>query len=485
MLENYEPKAVWKFFEEISYIPRGSGNEKGISDYLVEFAKKRNLLVHQDETLNVIIKKSGSSGYENAPKVIIQGHIDMVCEKDKETVHDFEKDPLKLIVEGDYIKACGTTLGADDGIAVALALALLDSSEIAHPPIEALFTTGEEMGLIGANALDGKLLEGRMLINIDSEEEGVFTVSCAGGVRADLVWDVEYVNVEQNHKALNLKIQGLQGGHSGTQIQKERANANRLIGRALRILESKYGILFTGISGGSKDNAIPREAEAIIVFESCKMDEIAEEVKAINEVFESEFAITDEAVQIFLEEREKDREVKQVFTRELCRNIISALMLLPNGVQANSFNIEGLVETSSNIGILQMTDKEVIISSALRSSVPSRKEMLVEQIKIVGELTNARFGRRGDYPAWEYNKDSELREKAINVYTEMFGSKPKIDAIHAGLECGCFAERIDGVDMISMGSDLYDAHTPQERLSISSSRRTWEFLQKLLIELAV
>lgn len=482
MLENIEPKEVLKFFETISYIPRGSGNEKQISDYLLNFAKERNLWVVQDKELNVIIKKSGTKGYENSPAVIIQGHMDMVCEKNKDTIHDFSRDALKLIVNDDYIKANGTTLGADNGIAIAMGLALLDSSAIAHPPIEVLFTTNEEVGLIGAAAVDGSLFEGKLLLNIDSEEEGIFTTSCAGGVRTDLSLDIEWCEVAPNCCGKVLKVKGLKGGHSGLEIHKQRGNSNVLLARTLRILQDKFSVLFTDANGGSKDNAIPREAEATIVFEKDKMDDVLNELEKIQEMFKREFEVSDDGLTLFLEDGEV--EVKRTFSKELCKKIVFALILIPKGVQTVSLSIEDLVESSCNAGVLKTTDNEVNISCSIRSSVISKRTFLIEQVKVVAELIGARFGERGKYPAWEYKKESVLREKTMKVYKEMFGKDPEITAIHAGLECGLFAEKIEGIDMISFGPNIYDAHTPDERMSISSVSRSWEFFKKLLIELA-
>ena len=482
MLENYEPKTVLKFFEEISKIPRGSGNEKGISDWLVAFAKARGLWAHQDKAFNVVVKKPGTKGLENAPTVIIQGHTDMVCEKNAATKHDFEKDPLQLTVDGDFLKARGTTLGADNGAAVVMALALLDSKDIPHPPIEALFTAGEEIGLIGAGALDGSLLKGRILLNIDSEEEGIFFASCAGGGRADLSYPIEYCDVPSGFLAKTLVVRGLKGGHSGLEITQERGNSCRILARILRILQTKFAVQFTDIGGGSKHNAIPRESQAVIVFDAAKEKEIASEVAGIEAAFKREFSMSDAGLTIGLETC--GNAVKKMFAQKLCKNLVTALLTIPNGVEAMSLAIEGLPETSLNIGVITTTEKEVVLTCSLRSSVVSRKEMLAEQLRIVSETTGATIALSGFYPAWEYDNDSPLRKKAMRIFKEMFGKEAEVSGTHGGLECGIFCEKLDGVDIISFGPNIYNAHTPDEKMSLSSFKRMWDFLQKLLAQAA-
>ncbi|MCL2194203.1 MAG: aminoacyl-histidine dipeptidase [Treponema sp.] len=478
----HEPTNALKYFEKISQIPRGSGNEKGISDYLVAFAKERGLWVHQDKALNVIIKKPGTKGYENARAIILQGHMDMVCEKNADTMHDFLKDPIKLVVDGDSLKADGTTLGADNGAAVALSLALLDSFDIPHPPLEVLITTREEVGLLGAAEVDGGLFDGRLLLNMDSGEEGFFIVSCAGGGRVDLSYPLEYCDLPAGYAVKTLKVKGLKGGHSGVDITKERGNSNRLLGRALRILRSKFAVQFCGINGGSKENAIPREAEAVIAFADAEAGELADEVKQIEKTFKREYAMSDEAVEICLEDCTGD--VKKVFTQSLCDKIVSALLMLPNGVQAMSLALEDLPETSLNIGVVTTMEDEVVVASGIRSSVGSRKDMLVDQINVIAEVTGASVRVSGTYPAWEYNEKSVLREQAMRVFEQMSGKKAVIRGTHGGLECGIFCEKISGVDIVSFGPDIHEMHTPNERMSISSFGRTWDFLCRLLVALA-
>ena len=481
MLENYEPANVLKFFEEVSYIPRGSGNEKQVSDYFVSFAKNKNLFVHQDDELNVLIKKAGTPGYENAPTVIIQGHMDIVCEKNEGTEHDFVKDPLDLIVEGDYIRANGTTLGADNGSAIAMGLALLDSDTIQHPPLEVLFTTNEEVGLIGASKFDSGLLDGKILLNLDSSKESVFMATCAGGAETNIFLESEYCDIPQNYEARVLKIKGLKGGHSAHKITEYPANSNILLARALNILESKFSIHLASINGGDKVNAIPREAEATIIFENCKASEISEEINSIEEIFKQEYVSNDIGIRLILADHEKG--IEKMFTDSIFKKIVFALMTLPNGIHAMSFTFPDKPETSNNVATVKTTEKEVIISCGPRSSISSKKEMLIAQIKLVSDMLGARMIIKGSYPAWEYKTDSVLREKAKKLYVEMFDSEPVIAATHGGLECGIFSEKIEDVDIISFGPDIYDMHSPDEKMSISSLKRTWEYLQRLLLEI--
>ena len=477
MLENYEPKSALRFFQTISLIPRGSDNEKEISDYLLSFAKERNLSAHRDDALNVIIKKPGNHGFENRETIIIQAHVDMVCEKNAETEHDFTADPIKLLVDGDFLKARGTTLGADNGAGVAMALALLDSADIPHPPLEILLTTGEEIGLLGAVRLDSSLLEGKILINLDSSQEGFFYASCAGGGRVELSYPLEYNDVPSGYSVKTLRIQGLKGGHSGIDITG-RANSNRLMGRMIKILSDKFPLQFSHISGGLKDNAIPRESQAFIAFPQADGEALACEIKRIEKIFKNEHHSNDDGIEVSL--KDCPQNIEKVFTKTLCSKIISALLLLPNGVQAMSLAFKDLPETSLNIGVVATSENAVSITSCIRSAVSTRKEMLVDQIATVAEVTGAQLTKNGFYPAWEYNENSLIREKAMRIFEEMFGKKPLIKGTHGGLECGILSEKISGSDIISFGPDIYDLHTPQERMSISSFGRMWEFLKKLL-----
>ena len=475
ILQNLKPEKVFQYFEELSNIPRGSGNEKQVSDYLVSFGKKLGLETIQDEALNVIIKKPGTAGYENAKTVIIQGHMDMVCEKNQDTIHDFEKDPLKLRVVDGEIYATGTTLGADNGIAIAYAMAILDSSDIAHPPLEVLITTDEETGMGGAMAIDPKQLSGEILLNIDSEEEGKLLVSCAGGTRTKITYNGEKEKTDL--KALEIQIRGLKGGHSGMEIDKERGNSNKLMGRILMNLLQNNNIKLVSINGGSKNNAIPRECDAIIVCENNEVDPIKNKISEFGDIFKNELEVQDPDINVIVNEKEC---VEECFTKKSTESIIKALYLLPNGINTRSIAIEGLVESSANLGVVITEGSSVEFDSALRSSVGSLKDEIVNRSKVIAEILEADFEVSGDYPEWQYNPNSEIREVCKNVYKKMTGNDPEIIAIHAGLECGLFKEKLGDIDMISFGPNINDAHTPNEHMNIQSVANVWEFLLEVL-----
>ena len=475
VLEGLEPRDVFEYFERISNIPRGSGNETEISNYLVSFAKERNLEVIQDEQLNVIIKKPATKGYENCPTVILQGHMDMVCEKNYDVEHNFLKDPIELIVEKDYITANGTTLGADNGIAVAYCLAILDSNEIEHPDIEVLITTNEEYGMDGALGLDPVNLSGKYLINLDSEEEGEFLVSCAGGLKAGINLPIKWD--QKSGRTVRIMVKGLKGGHSGSDINKNRANSNRLMGRILYELDNKTSIQIIDICGGSKDNAIPREAITNLVIDTSddKFDSILNNI--VNSI-KNEYKTSDNGFTVDVTKGEED--VYKVLSRETQNRLVFLLMCMPNGIQTMSSDIEGLVESSLNLGVVKTTDKTIGITTAVRSSVGSLKVLMREQLELFAKYTNSDFYVRSEYPEWEYKKESRLRDIFVKTYTDMYDKEPLIKAIHAGLECGVFDAKIEDVNMISLGPNMYDVHTPDERLSISSTKRVWEFLLEVL-----
>lgn len=478
-IDELQPKEVISYFSEICKIPHGSGNEKAISDYLVRFAKQHNLYYFQDKENNIIIKKSGTKGYENSEPVILQGHMDMVCEKNNDTIHDFLNDPIKLIVDGDFLRADGTTLGGDNGIAVAYSLAILASNDIEHPPLEVLITTNEEVGMDGANALNAKLLNGKKLINIDSEEEGYFLVSCAGGMRGTIHLPISYKDVKNDLNAYIVKVKGLKGGHSGMEIIKQRANANKLMGRILSRLNENDNINIANISGGAKDNAIPREAHALILTKEDNAN-LLKLINILQDEFMYEFKKCEESVII---ELEKTNLPQKMFDNETTKKVIDILVLIPNGIQAMSLDIDGLVETSTNVGVVETKADEVIFTSAVRSCVSTRKYQVQNQLKHLCDVVGATLTIKGAYPAWEYKDNSQLREVFQNVYKKMYGKEAIIQAIHAGLECGLFSEKMPDCDMISFGPDMFDVHTPDEKVSISSVNRCWEFLKEVLKEL--
>ena len=480
VLQNLEPKKVFQYFEEISQIPRGSGNEKAISDYLVGVAKKLSLEVIQDEALNVIIKKPGTKGYENSPTVILQGHMDMVCEKNKGTDHDFEKDPLKLRVIDDMVYATDTTLGADNGIAVAYSLAILDSTDIPHPPLEVLITTDEETGMTGAMAISKENVTGKILLNLDNEEEGHLLVSCAGGVRSKHLLKANLEEVNEYNNFLHIAVRGLKGGHSGMEINKERGNSNKIMGRILKsLLELDYKLV--EVHGGSKNNAIPREADAIIALKSADLEKAKEIINSWNPILLNELKTQDPGVKVsILEDTEK---VEKVFTRVDTEKAVNLLYLIPNSINTNSVEIAGLVESSTNLGVVITNGDTVEYDSAIRSSVASLKDEIVLRSKTIADLLGAEFETTAGYPEWQYDSESKVRGICQEVYKRMYGKDAEIVAIHAGVECGLFNERLGKLDMISFGPNLYDVHTPEEHMSITSVKNVWDYLLEVLKEL--
>lgn len=480
VLSTLEPKKVFHFFEEICSIPHGSGNVEKISDYLVEFAKERNLFYIQDELKNVIIIKEATTGYENEPAVILQGHMDMVAVKKPELDMDMKTEGLRVAVAGDLVYAEGTSLGGDDGIAVAYALALLDSTEYAHPRLEVVITVDEEVGMDGARGIDLSMLKGHRLLNLDSEEEGIFLTSCAGGGRIHTY--LPYGETTKEGVLYRISVEGLLGGHSGAEIHKERGNANCLMGRLLYNLTKEMPVCLESMQGGLADNAIPRQTIATVLIEEkdeAKFKEIIlnteKEVKAELATKDPDFGITgilvDEGKYVCADE-------------ESTAHIAAYLLALPNGVQAMSADMPGLVETSLNLGIMELKkeEQELLCEFSVRSCIESAKQNLIGTVCAVTELAGGSYSVSGDYPGWAYRVDSPLREKMIRVYEQMYGKKPEVQAIHAGLECGILASKIDDLDCISFGPDMKDIHTTEETLSISSTKRVWEYLIALLAE---
>ncbi|MCI8881453.1 MAG: aminoacyl-histidine dipeptidase [Lachnospiraceae bacterium] len=475
--ENLEPKRVFFYFEEICGIPHGSGNTKAISDYCVSFAKGHNLKWVQDESNNVIIFKEGSKGYEDSEPVIIQGHLDMVCEKESHVDIDFEKDGLRLYIDGDFLKAEGTTLGGDDGIAVAYALALLEDQELAHPPLEVVLTVDEETGLLGAESIDLSVLKGRKLLNIDSDEEGVFLTSCAGGLRADCQIPVSWVQAEGT--AYEITVSGLQGGHSGGEIHKERGNAVMLLGRALHGLGQELQYSLASLSGGLKDNAIPREASAVLLLPQGEDGQVLlSETEAICRTWKNEYRSSDPGLELRC--RKLGQEPTEAVDGISLMKILFLLRTMPWGVQHRSTEIEGLVETSLNPGIMKLEKDAFTLCFAIRSSVTSRKYELTSRLHLITEFFGGEVSVYGDYPAWEYRAESSMRELMADTYRDLFQEEPKLQAIHAGLECGIFSGKIENLDCISFGPNNFDIHTPKERLSISSTEKIWKLLVEFL-----
>ncbi|MCI5620500.1 MAG: aminoacyl-histidine dipeptidase [Lachnospiraceae bacterium] len=478
-LSHLKPERVFYYFEEICGIPHASYKEQQISDYLVEFARCHHLEYFQDDLYNVIIIKEATPGYEEEEPIILQGHMDMVCEKEAGCTIDFDRDGLKLCVDGDYVKAEGTTLGGDDGIALAYALAILESDKISHPRLEFVCTVCEEVGMEGATGIDVSMLKGRRLLNLDSEEKGIFLASCAGGCTAECILPV--TREQASGEMLHIRVHNLTGGHSGTEIHRGRANASLLLHRILLELSREMEIRLLSFTGGSKDNAIPREAEAVVCLQ--QVEKAQEMIERIAEEIAGEYATTELKMHIFAERvmRESIGEVRNnPLTVESTKTLIALLAALPNGVQTMSADIPGLVETSLNLGILRLEEDALHLFYSVRSSVGSAKEYLLHRMHVITESMGGSVCESGKYPAWEYRRDSVFREKLIRIYREMFGEAPKVEAIHAGVECGILAGKLPGLDCISMGPDILDIHTPAERLSISSSERMWRFILAVL-----
>ena len=457
---------VFFYFEEISKIPHCSGNSDKIADFLVGFAKEHRLYVRRDEANNVIIKKPATAGFESRPTVIIQAHTDMVEAKTPDTKKDMHSEGLDLYRDGDFLRAKGTTLGGDDGIGVAYALALLDSADIPHPAIEAVFTSDEEIGLIGAEALSCEDLSGKLMINIDTDVEGIFTVGCAGGVEAEV--SLAMSKKKMTDCGLTLTLDGLTGGHSGSEIDKGRGNAIIIIAKILAALGD---IKIAEINGGNAANAIPRSVSATI--SGISKSEAMSKANAIL----GEYRLAEPKINLDITE---EKEEKSFFDLESSKKLTSLLLSLPNGVMAMSKDVEGLVETSLNLGIIKSDKSSVTLSYCIRSSKDCEREALTERVKSIATEHGAIARTFGAYPGWAYKRDSHLREVMCEVYNKMYGADAKVIMIHAGLECGIFAGKIHGLDCVSIGPDNYDIHTTEERLSISSTARTWEFIKTTL-----
>lgn len=472
ILEHLEPRGVFRFFEELCAIPHGSSNTKAVSDWLMDFARERGLEAYQDGLNNVIIIKEATSGYESAEPVILQGHMDMVCEKAPGCAKDMEKEGLDLAVDGDAVYAEGTTLGGDDGIAVAMALAILDADDIPHPRLEAVFTVDEEIGMLGATALDVSMLRGRRMLNLDSEEEGVFTVGCAGGNLTQCT--LPLTRAPYAGKALTVTVGGLRGGHSGAEIDKGLGNANMLMGRLLYAASRKAELRLVEVNGGLKDNAIPRETVATLV--TTDPEAVLAVCRELDAQLKNEYRTTDPDVFVTAAESTASLPMDDDTTRR----VLCFLTCAPNGIQAMSADMPGLVQTSLNLGILKTEKDAVIASFCVRSSIDGQKQMLVERLTCMTEALGGTVEVFGDYSGWEYRPDSPLRELLVEVFTQQYGHAPRIEAIHAGVECGIFSGKLPGLDCVSMGPDLTEIHTCREKLYISSVQRLWTMVLEAL-----
>lgn len=511
VLAHVKPERVFYYFEEICGIPHGSGSTEKISAYLTGFAADHGLHYVQDTMGNVIIYKEGSAEKRNHPPIILQGHMDMVCEKVQDCHLDFEKDGLVLELKDGIISARGTTLGGDDGIALAYMLAILESSDISHPPIEAVFTVDEEIGLLGAEGLDVSHLKGKTMINIDSEDEGYLLAGCAGGATAELRIPVTRTFLKENQDSGNtgkaqsawilykITVSGLQGGHSGTEIDKGRANASVILGRVLQILTNHFRIRLIDMEGGSKDNAIPRYAQALVLLRPTDRpydspgeitlqsrpdpDRILDECR---KALSHEFRLTDPEISVgceLIDYLAANSGPNSFIDEDQTERIISILRNHPNGIQRMSSDIPGLVQTSLNLGIMKTEEDVVSLTSSIRSSIGSEKSEVISRLQALARMAGGSLTLSGEYPAWEYREHSPLRDLMIEVFRDRYGREPVVQTIHAGLECGLFADKIPGLDCISFGPDIRDIHTPDESMDAESVRRTWDYLLELLARL--
>ena len=472
-LAGLEPQAVFEYFEDICGIPHGSYNTQAISDYLTAFAKSHDLRYIQDELGNVIIFGDATEGYEDHEPVIIQGHMDMVCVKDPDCTKDMTKEGVDVTHNGEFVYANGTSLGADDGIAVAYALALLADRSIPHPPLEVVITVDEETGMEGAAGIDLSMLKGKKLMNIDHDEEGSFTVSCAGGVKSTISLPVQRRAVYG--PCVRLTVEGLKGGHSGAEIHMNRGNANKIMGEFLGRIQQMMPVCITKLSGGEKDNAIPSFCQVTMVA----LGMYIERINDVAEALQKEIRETYDEPNAIVRGDDVDALGGNALTTEDSAKVIALLNAAPNGIQAWSKDIEGLVQTSLNLGVATL-EEELKLTFAVRSSVNQEKADLAKRLDELAAFYGATCTHRGDYPAWEYKKDSQLRDTMVQVYEQIYGEKPAVQAIHAGLECGLLSEKIDGLDCISFGPQAFDIHTPRERLNIASTQRLWKYLQEVL-----
>jgi len=472
-LAGLQPASVFGYFEKLCSMPHGSGNTKIISDYLVSFAREHGIRYIQDELNNVIFFQEGTCGYEDHAPVMLQGHMDMVCEKDADCPIDMEKEGLDIAHDGQCVYAKGTTLGGDNCIAVAYALALLADRSIPHPPLEVVITVDEETGMYGAAGIDLSMLKSRTLINMDSEDEGIFTVSCAGGARGTISLPVQRHAVYG--PCVRLTVEGLQGGHSGVEIHKNLANANKVMGELLSRVQTLMPLCITKLSGGAKDNAIPRSCQVTMVAMGMYIERINEVAAQLQQEIREQY--DEPEVRIYGDD--VDALGGNALTTQDTAKVIALLCAAPNGVQTWSRDIEGLVQTSLNLGVVKLEDS-LRMTFAVRSSVNQEKRELLDRLAELAKFYDAQYSETGSYPAWEYRKDSVLRDTMVKTYARMFKKEAKVVAIHAGLECGLLSEKLPGLDCVSIGPDMHDIHTSREKLEIASTRRTWEFLLEVL-----
>lgn len=475
-----QPKAVFDCFAQVNRIPRPSKREEKMIEFLKSFGERLGLPTKVDEAGNVLITKPATPGFENRRTVVLQSHMDMVCEKNADSAFDFMKDPIEAYVDGEWLKAKGTTLGADDGIGVAMQMALLEATDIPHGPIECLFTRDEETGLTGAAALKPGFMTGDYLINLDSEDEGQIFVSCAGGARTSAEFDFTEVPVPEGYFGFRVEVKGLTGGHSGDDINKKRANANKLLVRFLLDAFKKYDLYLVDIQSGGLHNAIPREGFAVCAVPMADKEQVRVDLNLLAAAVEEEYSRTEPGVAFVLESAPV---AGTAIDKDTTRRMLLALQAMDNGVFAMSQDLDWLVETSSNLASVRKEDGKVVINSSQRSSVASARENMSATVRAVFELAGARVVTNEGYPGWKMNPNSALLKVAVDSYRRLFSAEPKILAIHAGLECGLFSEKYPHLDMISVGPTLRGVHSPDERLHIPSVQKVWDHLLDMLVNI--
>lgn len=478
-IKDLKPSAIWGYFYDITQIPRPSKKEEKIRAYLLDFAKKFNLQAKQDKVGNILITKPATPGKEDLPTIILQSHVDMVCEKNSDIEHDFDNDPIETIIDGDWVKANGTTLGADNGIGVAAQLAVLASDEIAHGKIEAFFTIDEETGLTGANALEKDFLTGNLLVNLDTEEEGEIYIGCAGGKGTKAYFDYKKKDIPKKYFWFRVMVKGLRGGHSGSDIDKGFGNANKILARFLKSISGKkYDMVLSEIGGGNLHNAIPREAFALLGVKEKYKEDIRIKLNTFLADIQNELKHTEPNLDIELESVQIP---SKVINKKTTEKLILTLNACPHGVIGMSHDIPGLVETSTNLASVKMLpDNQIEIVTSQRSSVESQKKYVINMVSSTFELAGAKVVHNEGYPAWQPNAESKLLKLAQREYKTLYNKDPKVKAIHAGLECGLFLEKYPNLDMISIGPDMTDVHSPDEKMKISSVGKFWNFLVKIL-----
>ena len=477
-IEGLKPEGVWKYFAEISKIPRGSKNEKQISAYVMQKAKEFGLEAKQDKFMTVIVRKPASPGFENRPMICLQGHLDMVCEKNKDKVHDFEKDPIELVRNGNIMMANGTTLGADNGVAVATNLAIMEDKSLVHGPIEFLFTIDEETGLTGAMNLKPGFVQSKTLMNLDSEEEGELYVGCSGGKNTTGIWKAAFENAPGKTVCTVVRVKGLKGGHSGLEIDKGRGNSIKILNRVLLAL-SDLGGRVANIEGGNKSNAIPREAEAIVYVPSAALNKAKKAIGVCQQTIHAELASVEPDLMIDIEVR-KDVKKGKVIKKQLQALVLKTIAGLPHGVIKMSADIPGLVETSTNVAVIRTEKGKISLITSQRSSVASEISEVCQMVGYVFELGGAKVERNEGYPGWKPNLDSPILKTAKATYKSLYGKEPAVKAIHAGLECGIIGEKYPGMDMVSFGPTMQAVHSPDEKIYIDTVDKFYKFLLEIL-----